>query len=207
MSENYHNKGESDASDGNYDPPKPILDAYGLSDERREYDAGYYHTRGQRDAAEGKNDKPHGDFEILADSLFLGDAAAETKELRNDAYEKGQSGEENKQSSCFLTSSCVEFAGLKDDCEELEVMRGFRDNYVSKLPLGDSLIKEYYATAPDIVQRIRGSPDRDSVFCTMFAEIRAIVGLIKAGENSDAVQRYLEMYQAVKAKVQSSAKI
>lgn len=44
---------------------------------------------------------------------------------------------------CFLTTACCEFMNLPDDCEELQTMRKFRDDYLSKTEEGKNLIKFY----------------------------------------------------------------
>src|SRR6185295_8850185 len=35
---------------------------------------------------------------------------------------------------CFITTACAQAQGLPDDCEELTVLRGLRDDYIRQLP-------------------------------------------------------------------------
>ena len=63
-------------------------------------------------------------------------------------------------SSCFLTTACVHYAGLPDDCEELTGMRNFRDAYLLSLPNGQAMYDEYYRLAPAIVEAIERSDER-----------------------------------------------
>jgi hypothetical protein len=64
---------------------------------------------------------------------------------------------------CFLTTACVNYAGLADDCFELSALRRFRDNVLLRMSGGPDDIALYYSCAPRIVQRmLAGSePSRD----------------------------------------------
>jgi|GEM_PF-1427108 hypothetical protein len=71
MSDNleyYHNKGEQDANDRNYDPPHGVLDSLTtwsdsgterMIEENTAYDQGYFHTRGQIDYGDNDYSPPH----------------------------------------------------------------------------------------------------------------------------------------------------
>lgn len=65
-----------------------------------------------------------------------------------------------RTSPCFLTTACVDFAGLPDDCFELSILRRFRDEVLTQLPGGADDIALYYRVAPAIVERIGASPQR-----------------------------------------------
>lgn len=60
---------------------------------------------------------------------------------------------------CTVTTACCEYAGLPDDCYALTMMRKMRDEYVRTLEGGEELIREYYETAPLIVERIKAGPN------------------------------------------------
>ena len=62
----------------------------------------------------------------------------------------GSSGNFSAGVGCFITTVCCEYKGLADDCEELTILRKFRDTYVPK-----QLVKEYYKIAPKIVEIIK----------------------------------------------------
>lgn len=66
-----------------------------------------------------------------------------------DVYETGMFGDDKgkvreEKGICFLTKACVEYAGLPDDCPELQTIRKFRDEYIHSLPDGGSLVEDYY---------------------------------------------------------------
>lgn len=94
---------------------------------------------------------------------------------------------------CFLTTACVEFNGLSDVCKELITLRKFRDEYVRTLPNGEELIKEYYATAPSIVEAIK-KQNKEETFDYIFDVITECVELIKVGNNEEALKRYRGMF-------------
>ena len=92
---------------------------------------------------------------------------------------------------CFLTTACCEYKGLPDDCYELETMRRFRDGWLAKQPYGETLIHDYYAEAPGIVAKIHQSPEQDEILEKMYEKIQAIVALVDAGKNDEAVIYYM----------------
>lgn len=61
--EHYHNKGEKDAADGNYEEPHGVLDSiFRIDDdtiaENKAYREGHANTRGQRDGHNNEYDPP-----------------------------------------------------------------------------------------------------------------------------------------------------
>ena len=102
-----------------------------------------------------------------------------------------------EKSNCFLTTACTLHAGLPDDCEELTVLRNFRDGYIARLPGGSALISEYYRIAPGIVREIMGASDRDVVLPWIFQHVRASVDSIRADQPTPALRRYRTMVQSL----------
>lgn len=93
-----------------------------------------------------------------------------------------------------MTTACVECRGLPDDCDELTVLRGFRDTYMANLPEEEAEIKEYYSTAPSIVKMIDDRPDRKTIYDSIYSEvILPCVELIKKGEYEEAHRLYRKM--------------
>lgn len=92
---------------------------------------------------------------------------------------------------CFLTSACTEARGLPDDCEELTVLRAFRDGYMKSLPQGQADICEYYHTAPAIVEKIHAMPNAKEIFDRIYTElVLPCVELIHANKNEEAYTKY-----------------
>jgi predicted RNA-binding Zn-ribbon protein involved in translation (DUF1610 family) len=94
---------------------------------------------------------------------------------------------------CFITTACVEAAGLPDNCTELETMRYLRDTYLAKSDDGKRMIQEYYEIAPSIVEKIKRYENTNEVFGDIFDKIRGIVSLIKIGDLESATAHYKEM--------------
>lgn len=96
-------------------------------------------------------------------------------------------------SGCFLTSACVEYMGKADGCEELTVLRAFRDNYVKKTADGGELVKQYYEIAPEIVEKIDGSQKREYFYKYIYGVVTACVKFIKENKYKEALSEYKKM--------------
>lgn len=96
-------------------------------------------------------------------------------------------------SGCFLTSACVDYLGKPDDCEELTVLRKFRDEYMKSTEEGSTLVDEYYAVAPDIVEKIDASEKRGDYYDYIYNVICKCIDLIAADENEQALNEYRAM--------------
>jgi len=73
-----------------------------------------------------------------------------------------------KPGGCFLTTACVDFAGLSDDCFELATLRRFRDDVLMRMPGGPHDIALYERVAPAIVARIGASPNRSRELARLY---------------------------------------
>ena len=109
---------------------------------------------------------------------------------KSDTYSSGSSG-------CFLTTACCEYKELPDDCHELEVMRTLRDKYILKQSYGEEIIRDYYAEAPTIVERIRQSKDSTIILESIYQQIVKIVELVECGKNDEAVIMYMMLFHRV----------
>ena len=95
---------------------------------------------------------------------------------------------------CFLTSACVTAKGLPDDCEELTVLRNFRDGWLKNQPNGEEEVKQYYEIAPTIVKAIDSSANSQKVYESIYVEyIIPCVFNIKTGQNEVAYKLYKKM--------------
>ena len=110
----------------------------------------------------------------------------------NSNFKSGNSG------GCFLTSACVDYLGKADTCEELTVLRAFRDGYMKNVYGGDELIKEYYAIAPKIVENINASDKKDKYYAYINETINKCVKLISINENERALTEYKFMVENLK---------
>jgi hypothetical protein len=116
------------------------------------------------------------------------------RDLAQRAYDRRHHGVPMlPKSSCFITTACVVARGLPDDCEELTVLRRFRDGYLRRRRDGEEQIAEYYCIAPAIVAAIAARPDAARVFERLFAEIQDCVRLIKDRRHEAALHRYASL--------------
>ena len=69
-----------------------------------------------------------------------------------------------KKNGCFITTAVCKTLLKTDDCYELTMFRKFRDNWLMMQPDGEALIREYYAVAPAIVQRIDSLPNAKAIY-------------------------------------------
>lgn len=91
--------------------------------------------------------------------------------------------------SCYLTTACCEYMGLPDDCEELTILRVFRDS------LPESLVKEYYRIAPAIVSKIKNNV---AYLQYIYGVVQSCVKDIKSCNRISALNRYVEMVNKLK---------
>ena len=94
---------------------------------------------------------------------------------------------------CYLTTACVQYKGLPDDCYELSTLRNFRDQYVTKLPNGEELVKKYYKTASQIVEIINNSANKDEIYSKMYDFILLCIEKINANDYESALNLYITM--------------
>ncbi len=102
--------------------------------------------------------------------------------------ENPSTGDIQRSGGCYLTSACMKHFKEKfdDKCYELEVLRWFRDNFVSKED-----IKHYYEIAPQIVLAISQCGHDDIVYDYIYDNVvDACVNAIENGDYEFAYNRY-----------------
>ena len=99
--------------------------------------------------------------------------------------------DEPEDDPCFLTSACIRARGLPDDCEELTVLRSYRDTYLRNRAGGEEAIRKYYEIAPGIVARINRRSDAGSIWNSVYEDtIIPCVAMIKENRMEDAFELY-----------------
>lgn len=115
-----------------------------------------------------------------------------------DIIKKKLPSDYNKESFCFLTTACVCFQGLPDNCLELETLRAYRDKILIKTPGGKRDIIEYYNIAPRIVRAISMNPDKNQIWRFVFGQIQDSVRFIQRGDYDNAYNCYKSMVNKLK---------
>ena len=105
-----------------------------------------------------------------------------------------RSDSDGGSSGCFMTSACVGYKGLPDNCAELQAMRSFRDNYLEKTKEGRKLAGEYYKKAPGVVAFIERSPLKDYFYNDIYESVCKCKALIEEGKNQEAIDAYNSMF-------------
>lgn len=96
--------------------------------------------------------------------------------------------ESNSGKGCYLTTACIQHysSEFDDNCEELTVLRWFRDNFVSK-----DDIEYYYTVAPDIVKAIDNIDNSEALYNYIYCfVVLPCVNAIKRSDYSFAYDRY-----------------
>lgn len=103
-------------------------------------------------------------------------------------------------SRCFITSAVCLTLGKPDSCEELTIMRSFRDGWLREQPGGLERIEEYYNIAPAIVSQIDKSPERKSIYASIYEKyILPCVKNAKANNFVESNRIYMTMVDVLKA--------
>jgi len=102
-------------------------------------------------------------------------------------------GKEKDDLMCFLTSACVNYYALPDNCRELNTLRLYRDNYLLTKESGVKLVKAYYAVAPKIVSLIHKDENKDASYQYIYSEITKACAAIENNRNMKAKTIYTNM--------------
>ena len=107
----------------------------------------------------------------------------------------------NNDSGCFITSAAVSHMGLKDDCEELTILRKYRDELIKEDPKFKKIVLEYYQVAPKIVAKINEDKDKDQILGSIYHKlVIPVTNYLKNGQINEAKEYYINMYSELKEK-------
>lgn len=100
---------------------------------------------------------------------------------------------------CYITTAVCESLSLPDDCYSLQTLRRFRDTYMMETNVRRSFVREYYQTAPAIVDRIRQRKDARMLFQRLYDDyILPAVIAIECGQLAGAFKIYRRMLYHVR---------
>lgn len=107
-------------------------------------------------------------------------------------YESVKGGFKSKL--CFVTTAVCMGLHKPQDCEEIVMMKRYRDEYLFRQPDGEKIIQEYYNIAPTIVKRIARKPDAEAVYRYLWEKyISRCVELLRQGESAECRTVYEDM--------------
>ena len=111
-----------------------------------------------------------------------------TKTGKYEAITKIDGKKESSSGGCYLTTACMKHYAdtFSDNCYELNVLRWFRDNFVS-----EDDTKHYYNTAPYIVEGIERENNKDIIYDYIYDNVvDYCVTAIENGDYQEAYKRY-----------------
>ena len=159
----------------------------------RRGDSEGHHNDGQEDRANDRGYRPpHEDPLGRYDDQEIEDRKSYREGWRHTDDQKRES---SSSGGCFLTTACVDHAGLPDSCHELTVLRQFRDEILLATSWGSSLVREYYRRAPRIVRELGKRCDQSQLYDGALACIRKIVALIEDRKSEAAIEAYRNLVE------------
>lgn len=104
-----------------------------------------------------------------------------------------------KRKLCYITTAICRNLNKGEDCEELLLIKDFRDNYLSATKEGRALVEEYYDIAPTLVKRIAKSAEAQEKYLWLWNTYLApCVAYIRAGKQEECGRTYREMVEELK---------
>lgn len=100
---------------------------------------------------------------------------------------------EARDNDCFITTACVRYYGLSDNCYQLATLRKFRDGYLSETPENKILIQQYYSIAPLLVNQLESDINRNKLFADIFQKINLACSAIEKREFAQAKKIYCDV--------------
>ena len=108
-------------------------------------------------------------------------------------YKSGNGG-------CFITTAVCRYTGKPDDCEELTVLRKFRNDWIKTHENGKAEVDDYYRVAPPICDAIDATDSPREIYEDLYEEyIEPCVAAAKQGDDEACYLKYREMVTMLKA--------
>jgi hypothetical protein len=120
------------------------------------------------------------------------------KDWKKEQLKKTEKKEENSN-FCFISTACFSSLGIDSEQVELQKLRNYRDNYLSKLPKGSEYIQEYYSLAPQIVKNINAAKNSLEIYSFLFnSMIMPAIDMIDSKQFEDAQVIYSQGFEIIK---------
>jgi hypothetical protein len=105
-------------------------------------------------------------------------------------------------SSCFIATACVISKGLPDNCEELMLLRHWRDRLIHERSGFKELVEDYYEHAPKIVTMINSLENSQDIYDELYQKL-VIESIEHANKNQIdvAINNYLDIYYSLKERL------
>lgn len=101
-----------------------------------------------------------------------------------------------KRKLCYVTTATCMALDLGTDCEELNLLKAYRDDVLMKTEDGRSLVAKYYNIAPTIVKRIDALQDAKEIYVSLYHEyIEKCIACLRNKESERCLSIYSEMVE------------
>ncbi len=101
---------------------------------------------------------------------------------------------------CYITTAAVEHIGLADNCDELNILRMYRDKLVEEDPEFKKIVLEYYKIAPRIVKEISKMPNKEEILDSIYIDmVVPVISLLKQNKIEEAKEYYINAYNNLKS--------
>ena len=111
-----------------------------------------------------------------------------------------------KSRPCYITTAICQSQRKPDDCYELQLLRSYRDGYLSLVPGGNELINQYYSMAPSIVNSINMKPGSHEIYDSIYKDhLLPCIRLIQEGKMEEAMKVYKAMAEKLYKEYASKA--
>ena len=118
---------------------------------------------------------------------------------RDYSYDECPIYKDEGSSNCYLSTACVVAMDKADDCEELRILRKFRDDYMKVDSKMKKDVEEYYQYAPKIVEKINSSENYRTIYEELYKRlVIPCVEYINSDKYKEAYLLYKETYKALK---------
>lgn len=95
---------------------------------------------------------------------------------------------------CYITTAVCECQGKPDDCQELNVLREYRDQYLMQSKEGRAMVEEYYEIAPVLVLSIGMQQKPEKIYEEIYEDyLCPCVEYVKNGQNEKCRKLYADM--------------
>lgn len=119
--------------------------------------------------------------------------------IKNSTYESIYGG--FSQRMCYITTAVCESLGKPDDCHELQVLRGYRDEYLMESEEGKRIVEQYYDIAPTIVSHINRTENSKEVYEEIYKKyLLPCIELVEEKKPEECKEVYSSMVHELQKK-------
>ena len=110
------------------------------------------------------------------------------------SYHPTTSNQSSSSSTCVITTAACQTLSAADDCEELQLLRWFRDAHLQDTAEDEAIVREYYRVGPLITDSIGKTPDPHGVYRYLWNQyIAPSCAAVRAEQWSAAKSIYIQM--------------